>query len=481
MTDTPRLPGFVGRRREIEALTAALRTVRETGRGQLVVIRGRRRVGKSWLVEEFLLRNRLPNVFFTATRGAADDDLGRFAEALAEGTLPPTARAPGVTFASWEAALTIAAAGADPADPSVIVIDEFPYLGGDSDDRARAIESLVSAAWERRLSRAPVLLVLVGSDLAMMERLTEYGRPLYDRAARTLSVDPLTPADIAEIAGLSAVDAFDAYAVIGGLPAFAAAWRRAGGLEPFLADALSSADTPFVNSGRRILEAEFPTQANARAVMTAIGHGERTLTSIAATLQIAPGNMKKPLDLLVRGKRVVRLEEPLSAAPLSAPRYSVADPYLRFWLRFVERELPAIERLRTEEVVRRILATWPSARGSFVEPIVRAALERQLPDERLPGAAYVGSYWTRRNEPQIDLVGADSPVAPARIGFVGSVKWRERAPFDGSDLGSLAVQSALVPGVGPNTRLVAISRAGIDPSVRMPLVSVTPDQLLARP
>ena len=127
-----------------------------------------------------------------------------------------------------------------------------------------------------------------------------------------------------------------------------------------------------------------------------------------------------------------------STSPNIAPRYSITDPYLRFWLRFIERELPAIERLHTEEVVRRIMARWPDVRGTFVEPILRDALERRLPDERLPGATYVGSYWTRKNAPQIDLVGADARTSPASVAFVGSIKWRARAPFDGADISQLA-------------------------------------------
>lgn len=446
--------------------------------GRFVQVRGRRRVGKSWLVEEFVLRHAVRNVFFTASRNPIDGDLVRFADALAQSSLPDEARGAGITFAGWEAALVTAANGATPEQPSVIVIDEFPYLGGDSDEAARAIESLFSAAWERRLSRLPVLLILVGSDLAMMERLTEYGRPLCDRVTRALIVDPLSPSDIAVIAKLSAEDAIDAYAVIGGLPAFAVAWRRAGGLRGFLLAALSGPDTPFVNSALRILEAEFPAQLQARTILSAIGHGERTMKAISGATAIQVSNLARPVALLTDAKRVVRAEEPLSAQPLHAPRYTVADPYLRFWLRFVEREMPAIERIRTEEVVTRILAQWPAVRGRFVEPVIRVALERLLPDSRLPGAGYVGSYWTRTNDPEIDLIGADRRRSPAAVAFAGSIKWRDTAAFESGDLEHLITKSALVPGVGPSTPLIAVSRSGIERSARKLSLAIAPSDLV---
>ncbi len=476
---TPELPGFVGRMRELAALGEQLAEVRLSGMGRFVQVRGRRRVGKSWLVEEFVLRHAVPHVFFTASRNPIDGDLVRFADALAQSSLPDEARGAGITFANWEAALVTAANGATPERPSVIVVDEFPYLGGDKDEAARAIESLFSAAWERRLSRLPVLLIVVGSDIAMMERLAEYGRPLYDRVTRALIVDPLSPTDIAVVARLSAEDAIDAYAVIGGLPAFAVAWRRAGSLREFLLAALSGPDTPFVNSALRILEAEFPAQLQARTILSAIGHGERTMKAISGATAIQVSNLAKPVTQLSDAKRVVRAEEPLSAHPLHAPRYSIADPYLRFWLRFVEREMPAIERIRTDEVVERILAHWPDVRGRFVEPIIRDALERLLPDDRLPGAAYVGSYWTRTNDPEIDLIGADRRRSPATVAFAGSIKWRDTAPFDSTDLEQLITKSALVPGVGPSTPLVAVSRSGVDRSARKLRLAITPSELVS--
>ena len=472
------LPGFVGRQRELAALGEQIDAIRETGTGRFIQIRGRRRVGKSWLAEELVLRRDLPHVFFTATRNAVDGDLARFAEILAQSSLPDEAKGAGVTFTNWEAALVTAANGADRTRPSVIVIDEFPYLGEASEAEARAIESMFSAAWERRLSRLPVLLILIGSDLAMMERLTDYGRPLYDRATRALIVDPLTPGEIATIAGLAPEDTFDAYAVIGGLPAFALAWRQAGNLRAFLLSALSHPDTPFVNSALRILDAEFPVQLQPRVILSAIGYGERTMKAISQATSVPTSNLAKPVTILTDAKRIVRGEGPLSAQPLRAPRYSVADPYLRFWLRFIEREMPGIERLRTEQVVDRIIAQWPDVRGRLVEPILRDALEQLLPDTRVPGASYVGAYWTRTNDPEIDLIGADRRSAPANVAFAGSIKWRETAPFDSGDLEQLIRKSALVPGVGSATPLIAISRRGVDRSARKLTVAFTPADLL---
>ena len=234
-----------------------------------------------------------------------------------------------------------------------------------------------------------------------------------------------------------------------------------------------------MNSALRILDGEFPAQLQARSILSAIGHGERTMKSISNATSIQASNLARPVSVLIEAKRVVHAQEPLSGARLHAPRYSVADPYLKFWLRFVERELPAIERIRTEEVVDRILAQWASARGRLVEPIIRGALQRRLPDDRLPGAAHVGGYWTRTNEPEVDLIGADGPTAPASVAFIGSIKWRTSAPFDSGDLEQLIRMGALVPGVGPSTLLIAVSRQGVEPSARKLDLEATAEELVA--
>lgn len=473
------LSGFVGREREMTALSEQLDQVRTAGQGAFVLVRGRRRVGKSWLAEQFVLEQKLPHVFFTAAQNRASGDLERFAEELARSSLPEEARSPGVTFRDWESALIAAASGADKATPSVIIIDEFPYLGGGDADQEKALESLVSAAWERRLSRSPVLLIVIGSDLAMMERLTEYGRPLFDRPTRTLVLSPLSLADIATITRLAPEDVIDTYAITGGLPAFAMARRRSDDLERFLQGALETADTPFVTTAARVLDAEFPPHLEARRVLSAIGYGERTRQKISDAVGVKVSNLTGSLDLLVDAKRVVRVARPYATTSLNAPLYSIADPYLRFWLRFVERELSAIERQRTDDVVARIMSQWPSVRGRMVEPIIRAALERMLPDERLPRARYVGSYWNRKGDLEVDLVAGDREQEPREIAFVGSIKWRDRQRFDAADTKDLIEKSERVPGAGPRTLLVAVSRSGIDRSARRIDVSLTPPDLVA--
>jgi hypothetical protein len=107
--------------------------------------------------------------------------------------------------------------------------------------------------------------------------------------------------------------------------------------------------------------------------------------------------------------------------------------------------------------------------------VIREALWR-LTDEQLPeGTNAVGGYWTRTNDPEIDLVGADrSPIAK-RITFVGSVKWLENRPFDHRDLARLLIHRGQLPGADDNTPLLAVARSGC---TAQGVRSLTPEDLM---
>jgi len=468
--------GFIGRRAELGLLDDLLAPVRTGGRsgrpGRAVLLRGRRRVGKSRLVEEFLERAGLPHVFFTAVGGSKEEDLAGFAAEVAASTLPDAARFADFTAPqTWDAALSLLA-GALPMDrPSVVVLDEMPYLVREDP----SFEGALQKVFDRTLSKLPVLLILVGSDIAMMEKLNTYGRPFYQRGT-DMVVPPLSPADVAAMLSLPAADAFDAYLVSGGLPLILDEWPHGADLWEYLASALRRPTSALLVSGERTLAAEFPTEAQARTVLGAIGHGERTFTLIGrAAGGLNPGSVARSLELLTT-RRMVAAELPLSTRPSRETRYRIDDPYLRFWLSFIGPGIPAVERGRGDRVLESIRTSWTAWRGRAIEPVIREALWR-LADDRLPADSNaIGGYWTRTNDPEIDIIAADrSPIAK-KITLIGSIKWLENKPFDTRDLARLITHRSQHPGADDTTPLLAVARNGCTASG---IPSLTPEDLLA--
>lgn len=452
--------GFVGRKRELAALDRVLGRVEAGGRagrpGRAVLMRGRRRVGKSRLVEEFVERVGLPYLFFTAS--AQPDmatDLRLFTEAATASTLPGasvfTEQAPG----SWDAALRLLAQALPQDRPSVVVLDEMPYLIAND----AGFEGTLQKQFDRELSRRPVLLLCVGSDLAMMEALNEYGRPFHQRATEMV-VPPLNPADVAAMLNLPPADAFDAYLVTGGLPLILDEWSTGATLGDYLAGAVQDPLSALLVSAERGLAAEFPVEAQARQVLGAIGSGERTHSLIGRAAGGMPSaSLNRALRLLT-AKRVVEAALPLSTKPSRETRYTVADPYLRFWLTFLGPHLAEIERGRGDLVLARIESGWTSWRGRAVEPVLRESLRRMSAEILPEGTNVVGGYWTRTNDPEIDIVGADRGPVAGKVTVVGSMRWLDSRPFDLHDLARLAVHRSQLPGATDSTPLLAVSRVG---------------------
>jgi AAA+ ATPase superfamily predicted ATPase len=464
---------FIGRDRQLGQLQQLFAGVGAPGAdspGKAVLVRGRRRVGKSRLIEVFLERADVPHVYFTASTRSNEEELRLFAAEMASSTLPGAALFADVVPGSWDAALRLLAA-ALPADrPSVVVLDELPYLTAADP----GFEGTLQKLFDRELRRKPVLLIGIGSDLAMMEALNSYGRPFHQRAAEMV-VPPLSPLEVGEMLDLSAADAFDAYLVTGGLPLICSEWPRRRGALAFLRAALRSPTSALLVSGERALAAEFPAAAQAKVVLGAIAGGERTFTNVGRAAGGLPAaSLSRALELLT-DKRIVQAERPLSTQPSRETRYWVADPYLRFYLSFLERGLSDVERGRGDRVVAAIERSWTSWRGRAIEPVVRESLSRLAGVADLPESAVWGGFWTRTNVPEVDLVAADRAPIARVVHAVGSIKWLERAPFNDADAGALARVRSQVPGAGDATSMVAVSRSGCTASG---LRVIGPEELL---
>ncbi|WP_250280481.1 MULTISPECIES: DUF234 domain-containing protein [unclassified Frankia] len=470
------MTGFIGRDRELAALGRILQRVESGGRagrpGRAVLMRGRRRVGKSRLAEEFVARAGVPYVFFTASaQPDTATDLRLFTEAVRGSTLPRADTFHDQQPRSWDAALHLLADALPTDRVCVVILDEMPYLITND----AGFEGTLQKLFDRELSHRPVLLLCIGSDLAMMEALNSYGRPFHQRATEMV-IPPLNPADVADMLGLPPADAFDAYLITGGLPLILDEWPAGVPVDGYLSEALADPTSALLVSAERALAAEFPVEAQARDILGAIGSGERTYSLIGrAAGGIPAGSLSRALRLLTT-KRLVEAMVPLSTQPSRETRYVVADPYLRFWLTFLGPNLAEIERGRGDLVRARIASSWSTWRGRAIEPVIRESL-RRLPPGPLPdGTNVIGGYWTRTNNPEIDIVGADRAPVARRVTLVGSIKWLNNRAFDPHDLAQLVAHRSRLPGADDSTPLLAVTRAA---TTMDGILTLGPEDLLA--
>ncbi len=322
---------------------------------------------------------------------------------------------PADSAAGWPDAFR-ALASVLPDGPTIVVLDELPWMA----EQDELFDGALQTAWDRLLSRRPVLLLLLGSDLHMMERLTAYDRPFFGRADNLL-LGPLNPADVGAALSLGAADAIDAHLMSGGLPGILRAWSEGLAALPF---AEGECDDP-----------------------------------------ASSGTLSPVLNRLVDEKHVLAIDEPLSERVGKPRLYRVADSKLRFYLGIGRSLQELIRRGRSAQARTVLHRRWASWRGRAVEPMIREALSLSAGDLPWPQASAVGGWWNRAFDPEIDLIGADAAPVARTIYYAGSVKWLDR-PFDEHDLAALRRGAAAVPGFDPRrTALIAVSRAGVLDSV----------------
>lgn len=457
---------FVGRAAELALLRKRLDRVQSDGAGLAMTIRGRRQVGKSRLVQEFCDRSDVPYVYFTATKGAsAAEAVATFLSELRDSPIPGNPDLVPAGAGGWPDAFR-ALANVLPDRPTVVVVDEVPWLA----EQDKAFDGALQTAWDRLLSTKPVLLLLLGSDIHMMERLTAYDRPFFGRAD-ALVLGPLTPGETARALGLDGADAIDAHLICGGLPGIIRSWPSGTPPLRFLEAECADPAAAVFSIPEASLLAEFPAPDQARRVLEAIGGGDRTFANIAATAggaltPLSSGLLTPLLRRLREEKRVLAVDEPLSTKPGKPVLYRVADSNLRLYMAILRTAQEQARRGRAEAAYKLVQRRWKAWRGRAVEPLVREAVELVAIAEGLPWPVQsVGGWWNRQFNPEVDLVGADrAPVAQSVL-LGGSIKWIG-TPFDGHDLADLMNAVVQIPGFTPGkSGLMVVSLNGLAPQV----------------
>ncbi|WP_274559394.1 ATP-binding protein [Streptomyces spiramyceticus] len=474
--------GFYGRQHTLDDLGRRLDRIRETGTGQMLAVRGRRQVGKSRLFTRFVEESGLPYLYFSAVKNAPPSAQLHTLTAELHTSTTPLKDAESLFSAppaDWRDALgRIAVACRD--TPSVVVIDEFPWAATTDP----SLEGQLQNAWDRHLENTPVLFVLIGSDVTMMERLTEHDRPLYGRA-KNMPVQPFNPAECAQALGRDAdpLAVVDAALITGGYPRLVLDLARAGSTHDFVHEQLGDENSDLVVMGQRSLDAEFPDAQQARRVLSAIGGtdvGFSSFTQVVGRLPEEGATAQTAVTRAIRvlaDKGVVAVDVPVGAGTGSKlRRYRIGDPYLRFWFRFIEEQQAHIARGRPDIARNAFDHGWSSWRGRAVEPLVQEAVSRLGPDlPALKDAGRAGSWWNRDNSLEYDV------VVPATSGkkvlLLGSVKWRENKKFSDRELAHLAEARINVPGAAA-APLLAVCPAGMAVGVA-PDLTLTPADLLA--
>jgi len=441
---------LLNRVQELGRLEEAWRAARQ-GRPQLVVVAGRRRVGKTFLLSHFVRRKRA--VFFGATQQAAAIELGRLAEAVRRDLGDRVADLASGGFPSWEAALRFLARQAEDA-PLAVVLDEVPYLVRSTPGFA----SIVQAVWDHLRPRTRLLLILTGSAVSTIEALQAGHGPLRGRPTLALRLDPfdLWGARLF-LPRLAAATFFEAYAACGGYPLHLAAWDPTASVDANLERLVGRAGGLLLDDAAAIMGEELPETGGYPRILAAIGRGRTRYNEIAGE---AGQRVEHALDVLTRAGFVEKVV-PVGATRGARPAYAIADVYLAFWFRVVYSDVGFIEGGQGPAVLRRARPRWADHLGRVFEETARAHARRLARAGELPKDLVLGRWWAHRGEPcEVDVLGLQG----GRTALLGEAKWRK--DLDLGDLEALRRKTARTPRPIDTPRYVLWSREGASADVR---------------
>jgi AAA+ ATPase superfamily predicted ATPase len=442
---------LVDRKRELASLEEVWGQAVD-GRPQLVVMWGRRRVGKTFLLSHFAQRRRA--VFFGATQQAEGVELARLADATRRGLGDRAADLAGGRFESWEAALRFFAALAA-EQPLAVVLDEVPYLVRSTPGFA----SIVQAVWDHIAAGTQLMLVLTGSAVAMMDAMVGAGGALRGRATLILRLGALDPWEARAFLPRSEPAAFiEAYAACGGYPLHLRAWDEHAGTEANLERLAATPGGILLEDAAGMLAEELPHAGGYARVLAAIGRGRTHFGEIAAE---SDQRVERPLEILARAGLVAKVL-PVGAPRGARPTYELADPYLAFWFGVLYSEIPQIEAGQGGAVIRGRSPAWLRHVGAVFEETARGHARRLVARGGLPEDLVVGRWWAARGEPcEVDVLG----MRGSQSALLGEARWQAR-PLGRRDLTRLAAKLERVPRPVREPLLVLWGRGGAEENVK---------------
>lgn len=380
---------FIGRNDELLEIQNQLK---DRNKAQLLILYGRRRIGKSRLIEEAVDTEKQV-LFFEGIQGERSAyQVSQFLDDLSRQT--KRARLRGTTWAEAFRGL-----GEVVADGRwVVVFDEFPWMGA---GRTRIVSEL-KLHWDRWKNNTDLVLFLCGSVASFMTKHVLHSQALHNRKTFEMNLGPLSPREAGEfISRRSLREKAQLYMCLGGVPKYLEQIDPKQSVEKNLNRLAFTRNGFFVTEFETLFKEQFRSVKNYEAITCALAEGPKDLTSLAAlTGTSRGGGFQAQVDNLVQAE-FVREYRPVKVGPQARTRtirYRLVDPFLLFYFRYVHANRALIAKNRNENLFRAIVGpTQHQYYGYAWERLCEDALGEILRklDLSLADILYMGPYFQR--------------------------------------------------------------------------------------
>lgn len=325
---------FVNRNAELKQLD----TWFGSERPELIVVYGRRRIGKTRLLVRACEGRK--KLFFSSPRTSGKEALALFSERIAAAF--PGRNLESVQFVSFRKALEFLFQESR-ISPLILVLDEFPYLL----ESEPGIDTHIQHLWDHKGAEAKIKIVICGSTLSVMQRkVLGKNAPLYGRRTGSMHLPPFPFSDAKSFApDIDIETAVYYYAILGGVPFYLEQIGEKKSVAQNVTDLVLCSNGLLYNEPYFLVQEELRDPKLYFAVMHAIASGHTRPTAIAGQAGLDSNRIGKYLNTLMRLALISR-EMPITVKPsarLTKGYYRIEDPFLRFWFRYVYPNSSAIE------------------------------------------------------------------------------------------------------------------------------------------
>lgn len=403
---------FIGRERELELLNRLY----ESDKFEFVVLYGRRRVGKTALINRFIEQKQA--IYFTGVESNERQNLDNFSKSIIEYASGIEAE---TSFASFQAALEYLFKLSE-KERFVLAIDEYPYVARSSEGFASTLQMLI----DKHKATSRMMLLLCGSSMSYMEdNVLSYKAPLYGRKTAQIRLYPFNFEETCRcLEKFSAEDKAIAYGIVGGTPQYLLQMNDRLSIEENVKNIYLAPFSPLYEEPLNLLKQEVREPAVYIAIITAIASGASRMSEISGKVgentNVCATYLKNLISL-----DIVRKETPYGEGNSKKSIYFIDDNMFRFWYRFVLGNISMIARGASDLVYKRIEPFMSDYMGKVFEGICQQYLWKLLLSGKSPVEFNsLGRWWgndpVHKSQTEIDIMGEQDK----ETALFAECKWR---------------------------------------------------------
>jgi len=389
---------------------ARIKTAMKSEFPEFLVVYGRRRCGKSRLLQEV---TRKIDIYFAADQREKPLQIEGFAREISR-QIPGFDR---VTYPSWE--VLFQALNARMEVGKWIVLDEFPYLVSSAPE----LPSILQKVFDDPANK--ISLIICGSSQKMMHGIVlDSTAPLYGRANEILKIRPLEIGWLPKALGIYDEKAIESYAVWGGVPRYWELAERFKLLDEAIKELIFDRDGILHTEPTRLLLDDLRSPTQAQSLLWLIANGCHRLSEIASRVGKPASSLTRPLANLIELGYVKR-ELPFGENIRSTKRslYKLDDPFLLFWYRFVQKYKSILEQDLIEEIFEEFKQEFPLHVSVVWEQLARKSVSRLKIENRIWKPA--GRWWGRGKNGKMMEIDIVSESFDKKYILFGEAKWNE--------------------------------------------------------